>query len=241
MKFLVLQHVPHEHPGLLALPAAQNGVGLEVIELCKSIRIPSSTDDYKALIIMGGPMSVYDSDSAYPSKRDELRAMSKFLEEKKPVLGICLGSQLLAHALGANIYPNVIDDKRVKEIGYHTIDLTEEGFKNPLFRGFSSPVKVLQWHGDAFELPLNSQLLATSKFCRNQAFACGNAYGTLFHFEFTPEMVQKQIEVDREWIHKDHQVDEEELVREAHKNKALMEEQSRKFFSNFLSIVISSV
>lgn len=236
MKFLVLQHVPHEHPGLIAHYAAEKGVRLDTVELWKPYKIPQARD-YDALVIMGGPMSVYEDRDAYPSKDDELQAIRSAIDERIPTIGLCLGSQLLAHALGARVYPNAVNGKKVKEIGYYNVDLTADGAKDPLFRGFPSPMKVLQWHGDAFDLPQDAKLLATSALCSNQAFSYGNAYGLLFHLEFTPEMVEKQIEIDRAWIHQDHEIDEAQLLAEAQENAGLMRRQSARLLDNFVSVV----
>lgn len=119
------------------------------------------------------------------------------------MLGICLGSQLIAHALDARVYPNEKDAKPAKEIGYYSVHLTPEGRANRLFKGFDS------------DLPSGASLLATSPLCRNQAFAYKNAYGVLFHLEFTPEMVQGLAEVNREWAHENFDLDEEQLEKEA--------------------------
>jgi len=235
MKFLVFQHVPHEHPGLLTRYAEQEGVALDIVELWKNYKIPS-VPRYNALIIMGGPMGVYDSGDKYPSKDDEVAAIKNAVGNI-PVLGICLGSQILAHTLGAKVYPNTIEGKRVKEIGYYTVDLTPEGRDDIIFRGFSPHTRVLQWHGDAFDLPAGAKLLATSPLCRTQAFSYGNAYGLLFHFEFTPQMIERQTEIDKDWIHKDHEIGEAQLLEEANKNAPLMEKQCKTLFDNFLSMV----
>src|SRR3989338_458775 len=149
MKFLVFQHVSHEHPGRITSYCEEKGTGLDVIELWKPYKIPSLTT-YDALIIIGGPMSVYED---FRSKEDEVAAIKLALKNRIPVLGICLGSQLLAHALGASVYPNNVDGKRIKEVGFFGVDLTEEGRKDRLFKGFTPTVKVLQWHGDAFDIP----------------------------------------------------------------------------------------
>ncbi len=235
MKFLVFQHLPHEHPGLTKKCADEQGITLDIVELWKPYKIPEISD-YDGLIIMGGSMGVYEN---YPSEKDELKAIRQALG-RIPILGICLGSQLLAYALGANVYPNIINGKRVKEIGYYEVDLTADGMSNPILTGFSSPVRVMEWHGDAFDLPAGAKLLASNQNCKNQAFVYGeNAYGFLFHFEFTPEMVKNQIEVDKAWIHQDFDMDEEKLKQEAREYAALMEEQCRKLFQNFVSIVNS--
>src|SRR3990167_7680345 len=99
MKFLVFQHVPHEHPGLISGFAAKNNITLDIIELWKNYKIPQVMD-YDALLVMGGPMGVYEDKDKFPSKEDELNAI-RTAAGKMPVLGHCLGSQLIAFALGA--------------------------------------------------------------------------------------------------------------------------------------------
>ncbi len=235
MKFLVFQHAPHEHTGLIKKFADSRGVSLDTVELWKPYRIPT-IENYDALIIMGGPMGVYEGKDTFPSKEDELKTIKKAVG-KIPILGFCLGSQLLAAALGAEVYPNIQKGKKIKEIGYYEVNLTGQGLQDRLFKGFSSPLSVLQWHGDIFELPSGVTLLATGEVCPNQAFCYKNAYGLLFHFEFTPEMIAKQIEVDKEWIHADFELDESELLRKATENAVLMERECQKLFDNFLSIV----
>src|SRR5579872_6686983 len=101
MKFLVFQHVPHEHPGLITEYCKNNNIELSIIELWKPYSIPKA-EDFDALIIMGGPMGVYED---YPSKNDEISFIKEALD-KIPILGFCLGSQLLAYALGAKVYKN---------------------------------------------------------------------------------------------------------------------------------------
>ncbi len=237
MRFLVFQHVPHEHPGLIADFADANNIRLDTVHLWKPYKIPSHSN-YDALIIMGGPMGVYENEKQYPSKNDEVKAIREALGEM-PILGFCLGSQLLAYAMGAEVGPNVVDGKQVKEIGYLDVSLTDAGKKSPLFKGFSSPIKVLQWHGDAFDLPEKATLLATSPLCTNQAFSHKNAYGLLFHFEFKPEMIAKQIEIDKKWIHECYEIDERSLLADAQACAVLMEEQCKKLLTNFVSIIIS--
>src|SRR6266581_4204914 len=146
MRALVLQHVVVEGPGTLASYLAARGWTLETVALYTGARLPEEAQEYQAVIVMGGPMGVYD-EAAYPFLRDEHRFLRRVLGQGVPLLGICLGSQLLAKALGARVYRNP-----QKEIGWYTVDLTPAGAADPLFAGLASPVPVFQWHGDAFDL-----------------------------------------------------------------------------------------
>ncbi|MSU56035.1 MAG: type 1 glutamine amidotransferase [Candidatus Taylorbacteria bacterium] len=230
MKILIVQHVLHESPGYIAEYAKERGIALDVLELWKPYTIPN-IKDYDALIILGGPMGVYDD---YLSKEDELRVIKESIG-RLPILGICLGSQLLAHALGAKVYKNFKDGKRAKEIGYYDMELTKEGSASALFKGFSSPFKVLQWHGDAFDLPEGATLLASSPLCENQAFSYKNAFGTLFHMEFTPAMVKELNELDRKWTHEDFNLDEQKLLAETQTLAPLMKKQCYRLLDNLLA------
>lgn len=184
MRALVLQHIAVEGPGRLASFLQQRGWELVTIALYAGDRLPAAPQEYQAIIIMGGPMGVYD-EADYPFLHAEHTFIQRALAQNVPMLGICLGSQLLAKALGARVYRNPC-----KEIGWYTVDLTPEGRMDPLFQGVSSPVPVFQWHGDAFELPAGAVALASSPQCTHQAFRYGAwVYGLLFHLELVPAMI----------------------------------------------------
>jgi GMP synthase-like glutamine amidotransferase len=227
---LVLQHVPYEGQGYIADYLDEHGIDFEVVRLWEPHTMPD-VSQWSALIVMGGPMGVNED---YPSKNDVV-ALIKAAIGTIPMLGICLGSQLIAHALGARVYPNERDGARAKEIGYDTVRLTPEGSADRLFKGFDSDVRVLQWHGDAFDLPSGASLLATSAVCRNQAFAYENAYGLLFHLELTPEMVRGLADVNRDWTHEHFDLDEEKLARDARDLAPLMKAQCYRLLDNFFA------
>ena len=227
---LILQHVPYEGQGYIADYLQQRGIAFHVARMWERPALPDLAQ-VSALIVMGGPMAVYEE---FPW-RDDVLALIKAAVGRVRILGICLGSQLLAHALGARVYPNVRDGKPAKEVGYYTVRLTPEGAAHPLFKGFTPDVKVFQWHGDAFDLPAGSRRLATSPLCENQAFAHGNAYGVMFHLEFTPEMIEGIAMENRTWAHQHFELDEAALVRDARANVSLMRAQCARLIENFLA------
>jgi len=224
---VVLQHVPYEGHGYIADYMQDHGIAFEVVRLWERYTVPDVLR-CSALVLMGGPMGVYED---FPSKNDELTLIRAAMG-RMPMLGICLGSQLIAHALGARVFPNEKDGKPAKEIGYDTVQLTAAGSADRLFKGFERDVRVLQWHGDAFDLPRGASLLATSPLCRNQAFVYQNAYGLLFHLELTPAMVRGLAEVNREWTHEHFDLEEEKLAREAQDLAPLMKMQCYRLLDN---------
>jgi GMP synthase-like glutamine amidotransferase len=148
-------------------------------------------EECSALIVMGGPMGVYEQEK-FPWIAGELALIREAIETARPVLAVCLGSQLLAAAAGANVYKGEADT----EIGWGQIKLTPEGHEDPLARFLANPATgdattVFQWHGDTFDLPPGAVLLATSTRYPQQAFRSGRvAYGFQFHFEITEQIVR---------------------------------------------------
>jgi GMP synthase (glutamine-hydrolysing) len=133
---------------------------------------------------MGGPMGVYEGEKHAFLPR-EIDFIEKAVSRGVPTLGVCLGAQLLARALGSPVYPH-----RFREIGWYPLRLTPEGRKDPAFRRWPPRARVFQWHGDTFDLPQGAALLARSPLCENQAFRHGRtAYGLQFHLEVTPAMI----------------------------------------------------
>jgi GMP synthase (glutamine-hydrolysing) len=138
------------------------------------------------LIVLGGPISAYDEEH-YPYLVDELRLIEECLRREVPVLGICLGAQLLARALGARVYPGP-----AKEIGFAPVTLTEEGRASCLGILERAGSPVLHWHGDTFDLPQGAVRLASTDITPNQAFSLGErALGLQFHMEADPEAIER--------------------------------------------------
>ncbi|MBY0539717.1 type 1 glutamine amidotransferase [Patescibacteria group bacterium] len=230
-KILVFQHIKREHPSLVAEYAAERGITLDIIPLYDTHTIPK-VSDYDALVVLGGSMGVYEE---YPGKVDELSAISAHIGTV-PMLGICLGAQLLAHALGAKVYPYFKEGKRCKEIGYYDVQLTPEGVQSPLFQGFAHTFPVLQWHGDTFDMPEGAALLVTDATCPHQAFSWKNAYGVQFHVEATPEIVSDWLHEDREWASADFSLNDRAIAERAQLLAPAMHEQCYRLMDNFLSV-----
>ncbi len=230
-KILVLQHIEREHPSNIAEYARDRGVVLDVIGLWKSEPIPDVAL-YDGLIVLGGPMGVYEE---YTGKHEELSAIQKHIGTV-PMLGICLGAQILAHALGAKVYPHMSNGKRIKEVGYYTVEHTSEGKDSPLFKDLPEQMKVLQWHGDTFDIPDGAIHTATSALCKNQAFSRENTHGLQFHVEATPAMVATWVERDSEWTHTDFDLDEDRIMKDAEELASVMKKQCYQLLDNFLSV-----
>ena len=235
-KILVFQHVKHEHARRFTDLAENFGFEFDVVNFWSDWKKPN-LNQYSRLIVMGGPQSVYDSDKDFPSKSIEIESIKEFTKNYKPVLGCCLGSQLIANAFGGKIYPNIIKGKRFKETGYYDIVLTQEG-KKDLFEHFPDNFKVFQWHGDIFNLPKNAKLLATGDFVKNQSFKIKNSktYGMLFHFDFMPTMVKDIIRRDNKWLHSDNNAEERKIIHEAYKYEKEIKELSEKLFNNWMDL-----
>jgi len=176
MRAVCLQHVPFEGPGALATSLAKHGCSLDSY-LVQKVGLPSDPGDL--LIVMGGPMSVNDPD---PWIAEETAFIRSALLAGMPVIGVCLGSQFMAKALGG-----IIRSGRAVEIGMTTIHLTDEGMKDPVFSSCPEAFDVFEWHGEIFDLPKDAVSLAGSDVAPLQAFRYGSrAYGLLFHLEMEP-------------------------------------------------------
>ncbi len=181
MRIHIIQHDNFESPGVIINWAKENNHHLSYTKFFENSGLPSIMD-FEWLIIMGGPMGVYDEDK-FPWLKSEKEFIKQSIENGKIVLGICLGSQLIAAVLGAKVYKN-----KYKEIGWHKINITSEGKDNSFFSSFPSTMEVGQWHEDTFDLPAGAVHLAESEACKNQAYIYkDHVVGLQFHLEFTEE------------------------------------------------------
>jgi GMP synthase (glutamine-hydrolysing) len=175
---LVLQHAPPEGPAAIGAALRRRGVGWKIVRIDQGGAVPESMGEAAGLVVMGGPMSVYEADR-YPHIPAELRLIESALDAERPILGVCLGSQMLAAALGAEVVPS-----GRKEIGWHEVRLLDSAKKDALWHGVEERFMGFHWHGDIFALPKGATPLASSPMTELQAFRFGkNAYGLLFHLE----------------------------------------------------------
>lgn len=174
---LVLRHVPFEDLGLLAPLLLQRGYALHTHDAGVGPLQDGLHPAPDLLVVLGGPIGAFD-DAAYPFLADTLALLGERLARRQPVLGVCLGAQLMARALGAGVAP-----MGHKEIGFAPLALTAEGERSVL-APLADGTPVLHWHGDQFEVPPSAQGLATTPLCPHQAFAVGtHALGLQFHLE----------------------------------------------------------
>lgn len=182
---LILRHVDVEGPGRIASALAEAGISSEVVATGRGEALPDDLTPFSALVVMGGPMGVYEEDT-HPFLREERRLIREALAKEIPTLGVCLGSQLLAAALGAEVRPS-----GGWELGFHDVRLREGAARDPLFREVPATFAPLHWHGDVFDLPEGAISLASSQQTEHQAFRYGDfAWGLLFHLEATAEHVR---------------------------------------------------
>jgi GMP synthase (glutamine-hydrolysing) len=185
MRVLVLQHISCEHPGVFSEVMRERDVEQVAVELDEGQALPEWRE-FDAVVAMGGPMGAGD-DSDHPWLGPEKQLVRDAVEGGRPFLGVCLGVQLLAAALGARVYA-----AERPEVGLLPVELTAEGRADPLFAGLDDSLVSLQWHGDTFDLPSGSTRLAQSPQVPNQAFRAGErAYGVQFHLEVTGEMARE--------------------------------------------------
>jgi len=188
MRVHYLQHVHYEHPAGIAEWAARRDHTVSGTHLYEGEALPDP-DDYDLLAVMGGPMGAYDTDE-YEWLAPERDLVARTLDADTPVLGVCLGAQQLAAALGADVYSH---DRR--EVGWFPVETTGAADHSPL-AWLAPKFPAFHWHGDTFDLPSRATLLARTPACEHQAFlgADGLALGLQFHLEVTRESVGMLVE-----------------------------------------------
>lgn len=175
MKVLAIRHVEIEHLGVFEEHLKSLGIGYKYLDTSKGERLREPLESYSALIVLGGYMGAYE-ENTYEFLTYEFKLMEEALKKEIPLLGICLGAQMLAKVLGARVYPG----EKGKEIGWMEVLKTGE---HPYFRDFPQKLKVFQWHGDTFDLPEGAERIFSSEKYENQGFVYDKSVGLQFHIE----------------------------------------------------------
>lgn len=188
MKLHWIQHIPFEDLGYIQEIALNKGYKISSTKVYQQGFSFPSVDEFDLLVVMGGPMGVYDTD-IYSWLADEKAFIKNAIEKGKKVLGICLGAQIIADVLGGRVYRNTY-----KEIGWYKL-IEEEGYNGKLAGIFSSSPEVFHWHGDTFTLPEGCERICSSDGCRNQGFEYrSDVFGLQFHLETTETSAVNLIE-----------------------------------------------
>jgi GMP synthase (glutamine-hydrolysing) len=231
MRILFIEFEAVDMPGRLGEELAAMGADIDVVRTYANDPLPA-LDDYHGLIPLGGAMNAED-DENHPYLKSVVNLIQEASRRNLPTMGVCLGGQLVARALGARVWR-----KPSMEIGYFPVDLTPEGQADPLFQGFDRELLAFQWHEDAFDLPLGATLLADSKRDTIQAFRHGYIYGLQFHPEVTPDVVQSWSNLDGAGPEiATEPIAFDTLVRHGWDVEATFSAQTKRLCENWMSIV----
>ncbi len=207
MRFLILEHVPAEGPGRIADFIQAHAGEMKRHRMYEAHPLPEA-DSFDALVIMGGPMGVSDH-AEYHWLSPETIFIQQAIDAGKHVLGVCLGAQLIAHALGAEVRANP-----VAEIGWYPIQLADEFLCTPIGQGLPAEFPVLHWHGDTFNIPEMALPMAASEGCRNQGFLFdARVLALQFHLEMGPAEVETMVRVFTHQLEEDHFVQSPTILR----------------------------
>jgi GMP synthase (glutamine-hydrolysing) len=188
-KVLFIQHGEPDKPGLLGEALRDSGIALDVLRPDLGEIVPSRLSGYSGLALGGGGQGVYEKDK-YPYLQAEIDLIRNTAGDELPIIGLCLGGQLMAAALGGEVRPAAR-----KEIGFFDVTLEPISEYDPLWRGLPRSFPATHWHGDVFEIPPGGMRLGSSVQTPNQLFRYGHAmYGFQFHLEMTPDLLDELVE-----------------------------------------------
>jgi GMP synthase (glutamine-hydrolysing) len=231
---LILQHNTEERGGLFEEVLLEQGWGVKILPLFAGADLPPSLNGFGLTLVLGGPMSA-NQEKDHPFLKKEIPFLRKALKMEEPVLGICLGAQIMAKALGARVYPGPH-----KEIGWYWLGQTPSARNDPLFSLLDPYFMVFQWHGETFDLPSGSDCLAGNPAYPHQAFRWGKvAYGFQFHLEITQPMLQQWLASWGEEIKKAHPqpITAEDILRDAAIYLERLQSQARRVILAYLRLL----
>ena len=231
-KVLVFQHVPYEPLGTLDPLLKAAGFRIRYVNFGRMPGQRPALDRYAALIVLGGAMNA-DQIDTYPNLQTEVEIIREAVDRGMSVLGICLGAQLLAKALGGRVARNP-----TREIGWHDVDVTAAGLRDPVLSAFAPRQEVFQWHEDGITLPPGVECLASSPASPVQAFRHGeHAYGFQFHLEANRPLIERWLTVPAHQAslrEEGGKVEPAEILRRADTSMASLEALSRETFSRWI-------
>jgi len=187
MRLHCLRHAPFEDMANIEVWANEKGYPVRKTRLYEGEELPLLSS-FDWLVVMGGPMGVHD-EKKYPWLVSERKFIRQSIATGKIVLGVCLGAQLIADAMGGKVTKNPH-----KEIGWHSVLMADEAQHSPIFQALPSEFLAFQWHGDTFSIPSGARKLAYSEACQDQAFEIGRAIGLQFHLESSKESIELLLE-----------------------------------------------
>jgi len=230
-KLLVFQHSAREPLGLLDPLLRRHGFRIRYINFSRQPDVQPDVSRYDGLVVLGGAMNV-DQVDRHPHLVTEIAAIREALKHDIPILGICLGAQLLAAALGANVRPH-----SVREIGWYRLHPTAAAQSDRLCRHFDGSQHVFQWHAYTFDLPPGAVHLASSESCEHQAFRFGErAYGLQFHLEADEALIQRWLNVPAYRAELEAETGFERLLRDTHRHVGPALKLSERVFHEFIEL-----
>jgi GMP synthase (glutamine-hydrolysing) len=227
MTILFVQHVDNEGPGIFKQVLDEHAIPFHILETFNTVSfiLPGGC---RGVIILGGPMNV-DDESHYPFLAEEKAFIRDLIGKEIPLLGICLGAQLIAQAAGGRVYK--VDEK---ELGWYEVHLTREGAQDFLLGEIPESFQVFQWHEDTFSIPPQGKSLVTAAGCPNQGFKIGKrAYGLQFHMEADAAMIKKWLASERD---AGHLTSLEIIQQETSEKSTDCLRWGKKLFANFLAL-----
>lgn len=230
-KVLVLQHVEPEHLGRIGDALTDEGVEFTYLRPDLGQPIPRRLTGFSGLIVMGGPQSVYEEDR-FPYLAAEKALVRHAIETECPVLGVCLGSQILAEVLGSRVYSG-----GAFELGWKKVTISPEAANDYVLGGLPEIITPLHWHGDIYDLPPGATLIGSSELTPVQGFISqGIFYGLLFHLEITPAQLSMMVEGFPNDVHRSGTTPAA-LLAEATEHAEIMREQGQVVFRRWASLV----
>ena len=233
-RVLVIRNVSYETEGMLEGLLRDAGLDLNIVDFQEDATAEPILDGHAGLVVMGGPMGANDTDR-FPYLLQVERLCAEAMDRSVPLVGVCLGAQIIGKILGSEVYPNP-----VKEVGWYDLTTTHAAAEDPLFSGLDSREVVLQWHGDTFDLPEGAVLLASSPDCVNQAFRYGeNGYAIQFHLEIVESMIREWVRRDaaRGWLGQDGRMSADRILADTMTYMDRSEEIGRRVYSCFAHLI----